>query len=413
VYAYARSEVPWLPDGEAVAQDGEEDDQFGYAVAIDGDTALVGAPDATVNGDTFQGAAYIFERSMGSWVQTTKLTDAVFNEWRFGYSVALEGDIALVGAPGVDSAIDLGGAAYIFVRESGNNWVQYEKLTTPIREQYSRFGYSVALDGDTALVGAPGKDSDDNDDQGAAYVFIRESNSSWIQQARLLALDGAEDDEFGYAVALDGDTALVGAYLADINVNNDNQGAAYVFTQEGDIWSHQMKLIATDGAVSDWFGYSVALKGATALVGAYLADGDGNFNQGAVYIFTRTGNNWSQQAKVMATDGATDDRLGNALALDGNTALIGANLADVDGKVDQGAVYVFTGSGSEWRQQAKLTAADGAEYDEFGRAVALHGNTALIGAPTADFSGNEDQGKIYFFQRQPYEVLLPVVINAE
>jgi hypothetical protein len=411
VYVYARSEVAWLPDGAASVQDGEEGDQFGYAVAVDGDTALVGVPNATINGNIVQGAVYIFERSLGSWIQTAKLTDAVYNEWYFGFSVALEGEIAAIGAPGLNSVLDLGGAVYIFVRESGNNWIQYEKLTTPIREPRDRFGYSVALDGDTVLVGAPGKDSDDNEDQGAAYVFIRESNSSWIQQARLLALDGAEDDEFGNAVALDGNTALVGAYSADININNDNQGAAYVFTQEGDIWSHQMKLIATDGAVSDWFGYSVALKGDTALVGAYLADGDGNFNQGVAYVFTRTGSSWSQQAKLTATDGGTDDRFGNSLAFDGNTILVGAYLADVDGNFDRGAVYVFTGSGSEWRQQAKVTAADGVAGDEFGNAVALQGNLALIGAPAADVNGNDDQGKVYFFRRQPYEIFLPLVVR--
>ncbi|MFZ0545284.1 MAG: FG-GAP repeat protein [Candidatus Promineifilaceae bacterium] len=411
VYAYERSELAWLSKGDVAAQDGEEDDQFGYAVAVDGDTALIGAPDVEIDGVVKQGVAYIFERSMDNWVQTAKLADMDSTEWRFGFSVALEGNIAVVGTPGVNSVVDLGGAVYIFVRESDNSWIQYDKLTAPVRENRDLFGSSVALDGDTVLVGAPGKDIGGNDDQGAAYVFIRETNSNWEQQARLLAVDGAEDDWFGNSVALDGDTALVGAYTADVE-GYDNQGAAYVFTNEEGVWDHQAKLTATDGAVSDWFGISVALEGDTALVGASLADVGGNFNQGAVYAFTRAGSIWSQQAKLVATDGAADDRFGHALALDENVALVGANLTDVGGSFDRGAAYVFVESGSEWRQQTKLTAADGTGGDEFGHALAVQDNTALIGAPSADFNGNDNQGKAYFFERQPYKIFLPMVVNT-
>ena len=339
-YPFARSEIPWLPYGEAVTANGAENDLFGFAVALDEDRALVGAPIAEVDGDEDRGVAYIFEHSMNGWIQIAKLTTDVDTPERFGSSVALEGDIALVGAPGINSVADNGGAAYLFVRESDNSWIQYETLTAPVRNQRDEFGRSVALDGDTVLVGAPGKNINDNLDQGAAYVFIRESSSSWSQQARLLAVDGAEDDRFGQSIALRGNTALVGAYLADVEVEDDQQGAAYVFAQVGNSWSHQARLISSDGAVGDWFGYSVALDADTALVGAPLADVAGNFNQGTAYVFTRTGNSWSQQAKLTAAYGAGDDRFGNTIVLDGNTALVGAS-GDVDFSDTPGTAYLF------------------------------------------------------------------------
>jgi hypothetical protein len=268
----------------------------------------------------------------------------------------------------------------------------------------------VALDGETALVGADQANVGGNSNQGAAYVFTR-SGTSWSQQWKLAATDGAAGDWFGRSVALDGQTALVGAHLATIG-GNTWQGAAYVFTRSGANWSQQQKLVAADGARSDFLGYSVSLDGDTALVGAFRADVDDNSSQGAAYVFTRSGASWSQQQKLVATDGAADDEFGISVALDGQTALVGANLANVGGNSSQGAAYVFRRSGVNWNQEQKLIATDGAAGDELGYAVALDGETALVGAYGANVGGNNNQGKVYFFERQGLvQLYLPLIVR--
>ncbi|MBW1789419.1 MAG: IPTL-CTERM sorting domain-containing protein, partial [Deltaproteobacteria bacterium] len=180
---------------------------------------------------------------------------------------------------------------------------------------------------------------------------------------------------------------------------------AYVFVRSGVTWTQQKKLTADVGAIRDYFGHAVALSGETALVGARGAKVGSNDDQGAVYVFVRSGTTWTPQEKLTADDGAADDEFGNAVALSGATALVGARDADVGGNDRQGAVYVFVRSGATWTQQEKLTADDGAAGDDFGRSVALsgattafsRGATALVGAREADVGGNRDQGAAYVF----------------
>jgi hypothetical protein len=215
----------------------------------------------------------------------------------------------------------------------------------------------VALSGTTAVVGALG-----NNGRGAAYVFTG-SGSTWTQQAKLTASDGAPFDDFGISVALSGTTAVVGA------LGNNGRGAAYVFTGSGSTWTQQAKLTASDGAPGDEFGISVALSGTTAIVGAY----GGKSFTGAAYVFTNSGSTWTQQAKLTASDGAANNDFGFSVALSGSTAVVGAfgNSSGI------GAAYMFTRSGTTWSQQAKLTASGGG----FGNSVTLSGSTALVGAP--------------------------------
>ncbi len=257
------------------------------------------------------------------------------------------------------------------------------------------FGNSVALDGDTVLIGAWG-DQDNGDDSGSAYVFTR-SGSSWTEQAKLTAIEGAALDLFGNSVALFGDTALIGAWGDHDNGNNDS-GSAYVFTRSGSSWTELAKLTASDGAADDWFGISVALDGDTAVVGAEQGR-QGVFPiSGAAYVFTRSGGSWTEQAKLLASDGTFGDGFGRSVALSGDTLVIGAlERWDGGGYPDlNGSAYIFTGSGSSWREQAKLTASDGVEGDNFGISVALGGDTAVIGAFGDDDGGNQS-GSAYVF----------------
>ena len=253
------------------------------------------------------------------------------------------------------------------------------------------------------------------DDAGAQYPLVVDP---FVQQAELTASDGAAGDQFGFSIALsgDGNTAVVGAFGHTVN-GNVYQGAAYVFTNSGGNWSQQAELSASDGAAGDWFGDSVALSGdgKTAVLGAYGHAVNGNQIQGAAYVFTNSAGSWSQQAELTASDGEYDDEFGISVAMssDGNTALVGALFHTVNGNRYQGAAYVFTNSAGSWSQQQELTASDGAGGDLFGNSVTLSsdGNTALAGAPYHTVNGNANQGAAYTFVNSPNPTTTTIASN--
>ena len=416
---------PFVQQAELTASDGAAGDQFGFSIALsgDGNTAVVGAFGHTVNGNVYQGAAYVFTNSGGNWSQQAELSasDGAAGDW-FGDSVALSGDgnTAVLGASGhAVNGNQIQGAAYVFTNSAGS-WSQQAELTASDGVYDDEFGISVALssDGNTALVGALFHTVNGNTNyQGAAYVFAN-SAGSWSQQQELTASDGAGGDLFGNSVTLssDGNTALVGAYAHTVN-GNRYQGAGYVFTNSAGSWSQQQELTASDGAESDYFGNSVALSsdGNTALVGAYAHTVNGNRYQGAGYVFTNSAGSWSQQQELTASDGAESDYFGNSVALssDGNTALVGAYAHTVNGNRYQGAAYVFTNSAGSWSQQQELTASDGAGGDLFGNSVTLSsdGNTALAGAPYHTVNGNANQGAAYTFVNSPNPTTTTIASN--
>ncbi len=218
-----------------------------------------------------------------------------------------------------------------------------------------------------------------------------------VEVAKLLADDGATNDFFGFSIALCGDTAVIGAFRDSDDVKGVDSGSAYVFTRSGTNWSQQAKLTAADGAGNDTFGGSVALSDDTAVIGALRGDDDVNgVDSGSAYVFTRSGTTWSQQTKFTAADGAAGDEFGYSVALSGDTVVIGAARDDDKGN-DSGSAYVFTRSGASWSQQAKLTVADGAADDVFGWGVALSGDTVVIGAPTSIFVLPGGTGSAYVF----------------
>jgi hypothetical protein len=384
-----------LQQAQLTAADGAAGDSFGYSVAIAGDSALVGAAYDDVGTTTDQGSAYVFTRSGSTWSFQAKLTagDGAANDY-FGSSVAIAGETALVGAVLDDVGANTDqGSAYVFVR-SGANWTQQAKLTAGDGAVYDEFGCSVAIAGDTALVGADRDDVGTNTDQGSAYVFVR-SGANWTQQAKLTAGDGAAYDNFGCSVAIAGDTALVGARYDDVGANT-NQGSAYAFVRSGANWTQQAKLTAADGAANDQFG-AVAIAGDTALVGAQWDDVGANTDQGSAYVFVRSGANWTQQAKLTAADGVANDYFGGTSAIAGDTALVGESNDDVGATTNQGSAYAFVRSGGTWSQRAKLTANDGAAGDFFGVSVAIAGDTALVGAVGDDVGTTTNQGSAYVF----------------
>jgi hypothetical protein len=400
-YVFRRTGSIWTQQSQLWAPDGAAQDSWGDRVALSGDTAIVAAKDDDLfNAD--QGSAWVFSRMKAApgqeiWVgpNMTVLGSSGAANDQFGASAAISGDYAIVGARSGDAGASLDqGRAHIFLRV-GTAWVQQATLTAPDGAAGDSFGVSVAIDANTAVVGAYTGDIGVNGNQGAAYVFTR-SGTTWNFQQKLTAADGAADDNFGISVAVSGNTVLVGAHVDDVGANTD-QGSAYVFTRFGTTWSLQQKLTSSDGAAGDFFGASVALVGDTAVIGAFLDDVGSNLDQGSVYAFQRSGTAWSQQSKMIASDGASGDKLGSSVALSGTSGRVAAGSAfcDIGPNADQGAVYIFRAPG--WVQLAKLTASDGAPADHLGYSVAINGSTVLAGAYLDDVGTSIDQGTGYVF----------------
>jgi YHS domain-containing protein len=354
-------------------------------------TVLIGGPN---------GSPAVTAPKQNSWIQQRELTasDGARNDV-FGYSVAVSEQTAIVGAAGKNIGNNPGqGAAYV-ITCSGTpcTWAQQQELTAADGARDDEFGNSVAISGNTAIIGAWGKNSlympaapmTAVAPQGAAYVFMCSGTPCiWTQRQELTAADGASGDEFGNTVAVSGHTVIIGAPY-----KNSYQGAAYVFTCSGTpcIWTQQQELTAADGARGDVFGYSVAVSGHTVIIGAIGK----NSPRGAAYVFTCSGTpcTWTQQQELTAADGASGDVFGTRVAVSGAATVIGAPGKTIGNNTLQGAAYVFTCSGNPcmWTQQQELTAADGASRDEFGTRVAVSQHTVIIG-------NNSSQGAAYVFR---------------
>jgi len=480
-YVFERSFGAWSLEQRLVDPDADIDDAFGTSAAISGTTLAVGAD----GGNTQPGKVYLYALDDGAWVlqQIVSASDGT-NTAGFGQSVALEGDTLLVGAP-LDSTNT--GAVYVFTRDAGT-WAERVKLTASDATEQDRYGTSVSLAESTAAVGASGRSAE----RGAVYVLTG-AGASWAEQEILTASDGATLDAFGWSVSVDSNLLVAGAP----GWFNDS-GAAYVFLRVQDSWSEFDQLFASDESVGNQFGYSVSLSSGRAIVGA-------PFNQaGAAYIFSAGVLGWTEDAKLTAAatpapervgvsvslddtfavfgasltgllgensgsaevhvlDGAwqreqrlspnTSSGLGSALAASGDTLVIGARNefgiqgaayvlvndggvwtleqrldADMPGVTEDldfgarvaidgdtlavaavfddelgtnaGAVYVFTRDNGAWTLEERLTASDGARADAFGNGLALEGDTLLVGASTHDLPGADNAGAVYVFTRE-------------
>ncbi|HVE91074.1 MAG TPA: FG-GAP repeat protein [Actinomycetota bacterium] len=368
------------------ASDGAVLGHFGNHVDVSGDTAVVGAPG--MHGNPRVGAAYVFTRAGDKWVEQAKLTPSDGGPGdRFGWSVAISGDTIVVGACWDDVGINVDqGSAYVFTR-TGGTWTEQAKLTSSNGFSLDWFGISVEVSGDVVVVGTWFHGEEFGvPPEGSAYVFAR-SGGTWTQQAELIPSDGYVGNGFGFKVGVDGDTAVVGAY------GDSGAGSAYVFTRTGGTWTQQEKLTASDRAAGDRFGFWVGISGQTVVVGALFADVT-YADQGAAYVFTRTGGDWAEQKKLTASDGRARDAFGRSVAVSGDTVVVGAQFHDKspDRPDDNdGAAYVFNRTGETWTEQTKLTAADGDKGDLFGVSVAVDRGTAVVGASFKDVG----EGPIY------------------
>jgi hypothetical protein len=340
-------------------------------------------------------------------------SDAEASDWFGRSSLSLDGKTAIIGAQNDADNGFMAGAAYIFsYDEDVDNWREIEdaKLLAIDGGEYDQFGCDVAIYDDTVIIGASGDTDNGLDEEteygaGAAYIFVH-NGTTWEQQYKLLAPDGEGGDSFGRRVAIYGDTVVVGSHL------DDSSGSAYVFAREGIEWTFRQKLTAIDGAADDFFGLAVSIWEQTVVVGAYGHSPNQLDKAGAVYIFVDDGSTWTLQDKLTALDADELDRFGISVSIFEDTTLIGsADKTTVTGSTDdpdnplvisgeRGSAYVFIRNGSQWVQQAKLTASDRQEGDRFGQSVSLFGDTAVIGAFRDDDPGlGEDVGSVYIFER--------------
>ena len=386
IYAISQMAYAQITEFKVMASDGAADDLFGTSVSISGDYAIVGAYHDNDSGQ-WSGSAYVFKRTGTSWTEEAKLTasDGAASD-KFGTSVSISGDYALVGATLGDGNVGGSGSAYVFKR-TGTSWIEEAILTASDGASNDDFGMSLSITSEYAIVGAWG-DDDDGDYSGSAYVFKR-TDTNWAQETKLTASDGTADDRFGRSVSIYGDYAIVGAYMDDDNGNGS--GSAYVFKRTDTNWTQEAKLIASDGAAYDEFGRSVSISGDYFVVGA---SGD-DFDKGSAYVFKYTGTSWTEEAKLIASDRATDDMFGQSVSIFSDYAIMGA-WGDDDNEGWSGSAYVFKRTGISWTEEVKLTASDGAYFDQFGSSVSISGDYTIAGSMGDDDNGSSS-GSAYVY----------------
>jgi hypothetical protein len=388
-----------------VAPDPGFDEIFGYSgqLAATGNDLVVGSP-YDVDVENRKGSAIVFVRNASTWSQQAKLlaSDGRTRD-QFGWSVAIDGDYVIVGA-NTESKFEVG-AAYIFAR-TGSTWVQQAKIspgsTTDVKVNGGYFGHSVDIGGNYAVIGAPFTSNNFGGNVGTAYVFVR-SGTTWSPQATLMPT--GVGSKFGYSVAIGGGYIVVGAYSDD--TTGIDSGAVYIFVRVGGTdWLQQTKLAASDGSANDRFGWSVGIAGQHVVVGASGKSSGASADVGAAYVFVRNAKSWTQQAKVIASDGANSNQFGSSVAITPMYLIVGANAGDTisfqftAGTGSSGSAYIYTKSGSTWAQKSKLVATDNpAHRDFFGDFVGISsgGEYAAVGV-SGDDNNFSNEGSVYVFQ---------------
>ncbi|MEA3287611.1 MAG: fibronectin type III domain-containing protein, partial [Candidatus Marinimicrobia bacterium] len=356
---------------------------FGYSVAIDGDYAVVG--DYSERSD--MGTAYIFHKANGSWIQQARLvaSDSLAGD-NFGTSVDISGDYVVIGSPWDDDSGSSSGSAYVFQRVNAT-WTQLTKLTADTANAGDNFGHTVTIDGDVVAVGSP-YDDDNGSASGSVYIFTN-SGGNWSLSQQLVASDASAGYAFGYATALSGNYLYVGSpYQTSLGIS---AGAAYAFFYNGSSWSQQALITAPDGATDDSFGHSVNTDGNKVVIGAPWDD-DAGSGSGSAYVFGRSETSWLYESKITASNAGSSDLFGRAVAISGNDLLIGAEQHDNS----TGAAYQYHWDGATWIETNEIHQSNPVANDRFGSAVAFSGNEMIIGA-----YGEGDEGTAHLINFRP------------
>jgi hypothetical protein len=382
-YAVIPAAGPWLPTLALTAGDGRAGILLGSAVALEGDTAVVGAPNENGLVGAFEGAAYVFVRSNGRWQEQARLTQPNPSALLyFGRRVAVDGDTVVVGSNDANTTIGISkGCAEVFVR-NGTTWSHQQTLNATNQANFEGFATGLAMLGDSILVGAPYADNEGPGlSNGNVYWFSRSGNV-WTQRQIIKPANKLDNQRFGSSVDIDGSTAVIGAEGATTN-NYAMAGQAFAFEINGTTWSQQALLTAPAPSASAFFGNAVAISGDTVLVGASGVDGPdatgfpwSNGGLGQAYVFTRSGTSWSRDATLNPEGTSQTTNFGFCVALDGNNAIIGTG--------GQSAAYLFTRFGTTWTRQRKYEFESLTNPGGFGKSAAVDGDTVLIGVPGAN-----------------------------
>ena len=394
----AKSEIEQL-----FVADGDPNDWYGFCIDISGDVAVVSAPRSDDAGKD-SGSVYVYRFNGVSWIEEAKLqpSDAGTLHW-FGWSVAIDGNVIIVGSTQTQDAGEWTGSAYIF-RFNGTNWIEESRLLADgVGHWWEEFGYDVAIDGNRVLIGAP-KANYNGSKSGAAYIF-KFDGSDWIQEAKLLASDGVELGQFGGSVAILGKTAVMGAPGND--TTGHTAGSMYIFQFDGSNWYETEKLRASDATHGDHLGHSLSISGNKILVTSYGDDnarpGDVFCNSGSAYVFRFDSSSlsWKEEAKLQIPEAVCGDLWGWSGEISGNTVVIGAPGGGWGYGIGPGYATVFRYDGTNWVRGESLLASDGEYGDHFGWSVGLDSNTAIVGA---DFDCHNEScsGSAYVFDVRLY-----------
>jgi len=320
--------------------------------------------------------------------QETKIlaTDGALDDM-FGNSLSISGNFGVIGTPQDDDILSNSGAVYVYER-SGDLWHVKAKLTIADSEEADMLGESVDIDEDYIVAGAyQAKGVGETTNTGAAYIFKR-NGTSWDLQQKIFANDGEIADNFGRTVAISGDYIVVGSPNEDFGT-----GAIYIFHKVGETWTQVSKLIENDGNMNDYFGFSVDISGDYIVSGAWQNNAPDS-NTGAAYVFYNNAGTWEFKTKLIANDAQVDDDLGYSVAISGDY-IVASSHAQSGSK---GAAYVFYNNAGIWEQQAKLLAGNGAGEDYFSKNVSISGDYILVGAQRHD-NTKSDEGAAYLFVR--------------
>lgn len=448
-YVFDGSGATWTQVTELTADDYASEDHFGKSVSVVSSVVLVGAPDDDHSAEVNAGSAYVFTATGGVWSQSQKLValDGEAGD-RFGAGVALGSGVAIVGAPHDNHGmlhVD-NGSAYVFKPFVGT-WYQQEKIFAPDGKMSDHFGWSVAIWGSTAVVGSPYDDAGNVTNAGSAH-FFEDDSGVWSHDGMVLGVREGQGKTFGYSVAVDDEIMVVGIIDASLNdpvygeayifgraggswqlewtfnwgddvryyggavaVSGDTvmvgawdwgivMGVAFVYRREvgilGPIWDLEQSLLASDGSMGDAFGFDVAIDGDTAVVGAPFRDMGGVIKCGGAYVYSRAGSVWSEDAILENSEPETGDQLGFSVDIEGEVVVAGAKWDD-GGAEDAGAVFVFRRSAGVWSEEQKLIADNPQAGAVLGHDVSLAENTLVAGAPVTDVSGHPGAGAAHVF----------------
>jgi len=403
----------WNQNQKIVASDRTDFDYFGESVAIDGDRAIIGT--SRTNGTIglgFVGSAYIHEKdSNGIWqeIQILNASDEKQND-NYGNAVAIQGNYAFVCAikeGSINQSTIYAGAVYVYERNTNGVWNEIQKITPSDRDLYQRFGNSIDVEGDTLVIGSHWSNNGD----GAVLIFEKDNNGIWNETQILTPIDLQNDDEFGSSVSIEGNTILVGAIREDINFS-DNAGAAYIFEKDNTgIWQEQQKLTSTDRVIGALFGFSVDIDGDYAVIGARGESDFSNndFEFGAAFVFKKGINGlWTEQQRLLASDMLNGDHFGSAVTISGDNIIIGAPdktvfMNNVTFYTYAGEAYLFKKDDTDmWSEEEIIIPSARDSNAFFGYSVAISNNELLVGALNENRDENnlnyiQDAGAVYFF----------------